>query len=106
MASHNRDSGIFKNIVIRPAPRRRDLATIRTMFHPVARADDRSLKKEEPPVPAKRPNVRTGPRRCPLCGSTASAHPGLFIAQGADMKCSVCGTVLGKNGGVKHYGIA
>ena len=48
---------------------------------------------------------RTAPMKCPICGTRASSHPGLFTQVGNLFKCNVCDTQISESGTVVVNGV-
>ena len=90
-------AGILHNVIITPP------ATERGLFRTMSRNDGKTARPAPLPTPPQ--PRRSGPRRCPVCGSTDSDYPRLFSAVNDLFKCSVCSSQISGSGTVITNGV-
>lgn len=93
-------AGILHNVIIKPAEERRAAGGL---FLTVSRTDGKTVAPPAPQPPP--PPRRSGPQRCPLCGTTVADTPNLFRKRGRLFECRVCSTRINEIGALVVLGV-
>lgn len=90
----------FRNVVIRP-PSVPSAADGR--FVTLSRSDGKITASGSYQTSAG--HTRSGPKRCPICGSESAGRSGLFKMSGNNYECTVCGSQISEHGGLISNGV-